>query len=303
MIQVTLHRTILLLIGIVIHGCSADETGKRSGAEFNRKVPKPLISGDDGDRLGDRDRDRDQDPDQDEDRNGTRNDNQGRSDSSCRNLQEQFRATTVANGSASVPILGNIKFSLDIDAQVNLRASANQGSVGVNANILKASPALAKGMAEKAIGAYRDPLQLELVPMKQQADLQGYEGLDCVVAAVRSVRNNSMEYRYDPPIPFLALPRRGSVQPVSRTFSNINATVIRHFESVAKPGVYPGSVTMQSSAKSVKMDFNFGNTIPSMFATPVAGIEYEFTGDQITAVNMKIFVSEGSVTELTLKKR
>jgi len=222
--------------------------------------------------------------------------------STCRRLQEQFAAKTIAKGSAPVPILGNINFSLNIDAKVNLQAGDSQGHVGIDGKVLSATPGVAKPIAEKAIGAYRDPLQLEFVSLSDQSKLQGFEGLDCVVAAVRSIRNDKMEYRYDPPIPFIALPGTPSSTTFTKTFPNIKATVVRHFESVAKPGVYPGSVSLTNSGNSVKIQFNFGSRIPAMFATPVSSIEYVINNGNITAVNTKIFVAEGSTTELTLNK-
>lgn len=139
--------------------------------------------------------------------------------------------------------------------------------------------------------------------MTEQKKLAGYQGLDCVVAAVKSIRNNKMEFTYDPPIPFIALKGASDSANLTRTFPNIKARIVRHFESVARPGVYTGSATLTKSGGSVKIRFNFGQTKPSMYATPVSAIEYVYNGKQIDAFNATIFVSDNSTTELRLGKK
>lgn len=220
------------------------------------------------------------------------------SGSSCRNMQARFAASTTSTGSAM-----GINFSLDVDANVNIQSNEKQGLVGINGAVKSARPMLAKGLADKAIGAYRDPLQLTFATLDEQKKLPGYAGLDCVVAAVKSIKNNAMEFTYDPPIPFIALTGASRSGAVTKTFPNIKARIVRHFESVARPGVYNGSATLTSSGDSVKIQFNFGRSAPSSYATPVAAIEYGYTGQEISQLNATIFVYDNSTTELALKKK
>lgn len=217
---------------------------------------------------------------------------------SCRNMQAQFAASTTATGRAM-----GLNFSLDLDANVSLQSNDNQGRVGINGVVKSARPALARSVADKAIGAYRDPLQLTFASVEEQKKLPGYEGLDCVVAAVKSIKNNKMEFTYDPPIPFIALPGSSKSRGLSKTFPNIKAKIVRHFESVAKPGVYNGSATLTSSGDSAKIQFNFGSKAPGSYATPVAAIEYVYNGQELSALNATIYVYDNSTTELALKNK
>lgn len=216
-----------------------------------------------------------------------------------------------ANLASKVNASGNaifVTFNLQADASVKIQGSDNTGSIALNAAITSFTPSFARPMAENILKGLADPLVLTFATGSERDEIYSnpnWQGLECIVLPVKSIRNSAYSYDYNPPIPFVVNPNATAEQLATignRTFPGINAKISKH--PTARSGTYQGAASLSSTGSSVKIDFNFGGAAPRANSTPMKSVQY--TIDTATKTYsetiISAFVADNSLIDLKVTK-
>ncbi len=224
------------------------------------------------------------------------------------NFTQNLASLINTSGAATVPILGAINFTMQANASMAITGTAQQGSVALAATITSFAPALGRNLADNIIQSFRDPLVLTFASDAERQQLFAsapWQGLDCLIMPIKSIRNNAYEYQYEPALPMLVSPN-GSAEAITaignRSFPNISARILRH--PTAQPGSHQGTASITATGSNVSIDYDFGGVAPRANATPIKAIAYELgaASDGYRSVTMRAFVSDNSLVNLQVNK-
>jgi hypothetical protein len=224
----------------------------------------------------------------------------------CRTYEDTFASRAVVSGPIKVPLFGSMQLLVEADATVSVQSAEDSGSLSINGTVTKVEPALARSTAEKGIRAYGDPMRMPYVPTTAQAQLAGWQGLDCVVHGATALTSVNFDYKFEPALPLLVSANVDlATSGFDRSITGIRSTVVRHFEqgNGAQAGTFEGTAHLSRNGNAFKIAFDFGSGAPNMFATPFAAIEYEPDGaGGYSRITAWLWVSADNALPIELKR-
>lgn len=204
------------------------------------------------------------------------------------------------------------------DATVTLTSAENSETIDIKLQNVHGGLAAISSDFNNAINGISQPSILTIVPADQRQQFFAahpeWKDLDCVVIPVTKVANDKLELRYDPAVPMIVTPQfeKSACSAALKskvTFSNIKATLVKHFSSaveddLGKTSTGTATVSWDGGSKFT-FEYNFGDELYQKASTLFA--KAEFTIDS-SAKNYKTatiyeWLDEETMAPLTLSRK
>jgi len=276
-------------------GGDGNQNGKDSGG----------TAGDDDDGGGGGDGD----GDGDEGGDGGGDESSG-ADAPCKGFEAALAGPLDVKGKAKV-LITSVDFHLLGKAAAAFTRKGTSGSLKIDVDLEKVTPALAKATAEKTVGAYADPLKLTLADAKEgaawYAKHDGWRGLNCVVLPVKRLENANMIFEYEPALPMVVAPNASAASYAaikSLTIKGISAKIVKspNPSLVAAGASFTGKATLSGSGGSYRVKFDFGGLANTSKATPFSELVYGVSGGTYSEIVVHVPLDAESSVPIKLKK-